>query len=313
MKASPSTAELPRAAKLAGSVALLRAHLRLRRLPPVAPGAFADVEEYARVLARHGGVPLERARVLEVGYGPRPWRLLALLANGVDARGIDAEVPILRGSPSEYRDAFRRNGAERTVKSIVRRSLFDRRERRAFADALRARDLAERLDPARFQVGDAADAEYAPGSLDLVFSEDVFEHVPREALARLVPKMASWLSPSGLALIRPNVFTGITGGHLVEWYRHSFELPNVSRRSQPWEHLRQARWHANTYLNRLTRGEYRALFAEHFEILEETVRLPDLGREHLTPEVAAELSAYGPDELFSNQVLWVLRPRRTPC
>ena len=55
--------------------------------------------------------------------------------------------------------------------------------------------------------------------IDLVCSEDVFEHIRLSSLERLVPRMAAWLAPHGIALIRPNVFTGITGGHLVEWSR----------------------------------------------------------------------------------------------
>jgi hypothetical protein len=39
------------------------------------------------------------------------------------------------------------------------------------------------------------------------------------------------------------------------------------------------------------------------------VSLPDLGRDELTPAVAEELRAIPEEELFSNQVRFVLRPR----
>jgi SAM-dependent methyltransferase len=309
VKLAPSTADLTLREKASEAVALLRDYADRRRMAPEAPAALAEVDEYALLLERHGGRPLADARVLEIGYGARPWRLIAMRSMGVNATGVDAEVPILTGRPREYIDVYRRNGIERAAKSLLRRTLFDRRERRAFHDELRRRGLAERVDPEAFLVSDAADLDLPDDSLDLIVSEDVFEHVATGSLGRLVPAMARWLRPGGLALIRPNVFTGITGGHLVEWYRSSFERPGLVRRSEPWEHLRRRRFIANTHLNELTRSDYRSLFSTAFEILEERVRLPDLGREHLTPEVAADLSDWSEEELFSNQVLFVLRPQ----
>jgi hypothetical protein len=85
--------------------------------------------------------------------------------------------------------------------------------------------------------------------------------------------------------------------------------PLSKRRSEAWEHLRQRRFEANTYLNELTRAEYREIFAIHFEILEERVTQLDLGREYLDTRARAELADWPDDELFSNQTLFVLRPR----
>jgi Methyltransferase domain len=308
VKLSPSTESLPLGAKLADAAALLRYHRDCRRLAPEPVRVWSDLDEYAELLERHAGMALRDARVLEVGYGARPWRMLALLASGVDAIGVDAEVPVLAGRPSEYREAVRRNGVERAAKSLARRALFDRREWQAFRAELAKRGLPERLEPERFLVSDAAELELPADSLDLVTSEDVFEHVRRSSLTALVPKLARWLRPGGLALIRPNVFTGITGGHHPEWYAYTLSGPPRRRRTDPWEHLRRDRRRPNTSLNRLSRADYRRLFRESFEILEERVAQPDLGREWLTPELAAELSAYGEDELFSNRVLFVMRP-----
>ena len=138
----------------------------------------------------------------------------------------------------------------------------------------------------------------------------MFEHIAADGLRRLVPRMARWLKPSGIAVIRPNVFTGITGGHLVEWKPRTLLAPNGrERRTEPWLHLLSEDFKTNTYLNRLTRADFRALFSEHFEILAEDVTLPDLGRDLLTPELRERLAHYPDEELFSNQVRFVLRPR----
>jgi hypothetical protein len=311
-KLSPSTAPVGWRSKLRESAELLRDHVG-RAFEPVdasIAGVLADIDDYDARLRPHAGISLDEAQVLEIGYGARPYRLIAQLARGVDAKGVDAEVPILRGSASEYVNAWRRNGAERVVKSLVRHVLFDRRERQVLKRTLKGRGWTHPVDRERFLVGDAGDLELPAKSLDLVYSEDVFEHISLGSLDRLIPRMASWLKPTGLALIRPNVFTGITGGHLVEWNRRSLARGRSHRRTEPWSHLRGETTRPNTSLNRLARADYRALLSPHFSILDEVERLPGLGREFLSPELAAQLDGYGEDELFSNQVLFVMTPRR---
>jgi hypothetical protein len=132
------------------------------------------------------------------------------------------------------------------------------------------------------------------------------------SLERLVPKMAIWLRPGGLALIRPNIYTGIIGGHAIEWERRLLRGDSLPCRTAPWGHLRGDAHQPNTFLNRLTRRDYRAPFERHFEILGERVKFPRLGHELLVGETRAELAEWSDDELFSNQVLFVLRPREHP-
>lgn len=306
---SPSTAELPLPAKLRQNAELLADHFARRRARPLAPSLLEEIAEYELLLRQHGQPPLRQARVFEIGYGARPYRLLALRSMGVDAIGVDAEVPVLHGRPVEYWRVLRTNGPERALKTLLRRALFDRRERRALEEELARRGLRARLEDDRLLVDDAANVGLKPASVDLIISEDVFEHVSRPSLERLVDKMAIWLRPGGLALIRPNVFTGIIGGHALEWERRLLRGESMTCRTMPWGHLRGDAHRPNTFLNRLTRGDYRALFERRFEILGEFVKYPGLGRELLTPEVRADLAGWSDDELFSNQVLFVLRPR----
>ena len=308
-KIAPSTAQVPLRVKLSETGDLFRDYGYRMRLP-LSWDVFGDLERYDELLQQHADRSLRDARVFEIGYGPRPYRLMALRSMGVDVRGVDAEVPILRNRPAEYLAAYRRNGIERVAKSAVRRALFDWREDRAFERALAERGQATRVERERLMVADAGTLDLPPGSLDLIYSENVFEHIGLASLRALVPKMARWLARDGIALVRPNVFTGITGGHLVEWNRRSLLTGCRSRRrTRPWEHLLSSEFHANTYLNRLHRREYRTLFATDFEILAEEVALPGLGKEFLTPELALALAEHGADELFSNEVRFVLRPR----
>jgi hypothetical protein len=272
---------------------------------------FSDVRRYTDLLHEHADIALADAQVLEIGYGPRPYRMLALRAMGVDVRGIDAEKPVLRMRPAALLETYRRNGLERTTKTLIRRLLFDWRENQAFRRALRDRRLpAPVIEEDRLLTGDATQMELPAGRLDLIYSEDVFEHLELEGMRRLLPRMAQWLGSNGIAVIRPNIFTGITGGHLVEWNRRSLLVGyRRKRRTRPWEHLLVDPFYTNTYLNRLTRADFRTAFSQHFEILAEEVALPNLGREFLTREIRELLAEYDDDELFSNEVRFVLRPR----
>jgi SAM-dependent methyltransferase len=306
---SPSVARgLPLRRKLDEGIQLFKQYRQEACAGANFHGLFEQIAEYDRLLRAYGGVALADAVVFEIGFGARPHRQTALQSMGIDVRGVDAEAPVIRGRPSQFVTMLRRNGFERAAKSLIRHTLFDRAEGRALERALRQRGFTPRLDPTRLIVADARVVAVEPESLDLVISEDVFEHLQRDTLEQVIAAMARWLRPTGIALIRPNVFTGITGGHLIEWSRWAMRQPPSERRSEPWEHLRQCRFRANTYLNELTRAEYRELFGVHFEILEERVAQPDLGREHFDARARAELAGWPDEELFSNQTLFVLRP-----
>ncbi|HEY6781050.1 MAG TPA: methyltransferase domain-containing protein, partial [Thermoleophilaceae bacterium] len=299
---SPSVARgLPLTRKLDEGIQLYQLYRREARAGVDLEGLFAEIDEYGELLNEHCDLALADAKIFEIGFGARPHRQIALQSMGLDVRAVDVEAPVVPGRPSQFVEMLRRNGIERAAKSLARHLLFDRGEQRALDQALRRRGLARRLDPARLIVADAGELELAAGSLDLIVSEDVFEHLERETLERVVARMADWLRPDGLALVRPNVFTGITGGHLIGWSRRSLRQPPPERQSEPWEHLRKRRYEANTYLNELTRAEYRELFGRHFEILAERVAQPDLGREHFDARAQAELADWPDEELFSNQ------------
>lgn len=307
---SPSVARgLPLTRKLVEGIDLFRLYRREARAGVDVEGVFATIDEYAALLERHSGMALKDAAVFEIGFGARPHRQTVLQGMGVDVRGVDVEAPMVPGRPSQFLDMLRRNGVERVGKSLVRHLLFDRGEQRALDAALQRRGLVRRLDTDRLIVADAGELRLPQGSIDLVVSEDVFEHLRRETLEQVVDAMAGWLAPGGIALIRPNVFTGITGGHLVEWSHRALRQPPARRRSEPWEHLRERRFEPNTFLNELTRADYRTAFERRFEIVEERVALPKLGQEHLDERARAALADWPEEELFSNQTLFVLRSR----
>ncbi len=270
------------------------------------PNVLRFCDEYDALLRKYANLELKDAKVFEIGFGTRAGIMTALISLGVDAYGIDLDAPMLKGTPRELSAMYRKNGLERVAKSFIRFYAFDWVWRRRLSKELERRGRSLTMPENRLFVRDAASVTWPDRSLDLICSESVFEHIPLASLDILLAKMVRWLKPAGLALIRPDVFTGISGGHMLEWFDLS---ERRRRRSEPWEHLRKRRYHGNVYLNELTRADYRRLFSQHFEIIEENVVDPDQGRQFYTREVAEELKRYGEDELFSNGVQFVLRAK----
>lgn len=309
VKTTSSSQYLPTARKLAEAWQQLKRLVRQRA--PWKTRSFehleADFVEYDAICRNLGGFSLENARAFEIGCGQRPYRLFYLLAKSVDVRGIDLDRVFIEPGWQDVRATFRDNGAERAFKTCLRYLLFDRSENvdfRAFLSDVARRDY--KWPKGRIKKGSAADqAMWAEGPFDFVYSEDVFEHIPVELLSVVCDRLADSLTHRGLALVRPMIFTGLQGGHNVEWYdAAAVHLPKAC---EPWDHLRQNRFPANTYLNRISISQYREIFQNRFEIIEERVRYPRLGEKLLTPELRAELSIHSDEDLFSNQVGFILR------
>ena len=272
---------------------------------------FDELAGYRSIYERFSDRSFEGANVLEIGFGARPLKLMAYMSMGIDIRGIDLDMPMLSFSLRKLFQILRRNGLERAIKTAARSMLFDWRERDALKAALRRRGYEFRIEREGILTGDAATFDYGDKSIDFVYSESVFEHIPEQSIEKVMERIAKSLSVDGVAVITPDIFTGITGGHLVEWYGHTISQ-DFPRKSEPWEHLRKQRFTANTYLNRLSRLDYRRMFGQHFEILEENELRPDMGRRWLTASVKADLPQWSEEDLLSNRVQFVLR-LRTDC
>ena len=307
--AAPSTGDVGLKEKAREWVGFLQRHRR-REDDQEIPGLLADVEEYGALAQSCCGRDLAGAKVLEIGFGTQAERMAILVAAGADPIGVDIEVPMFDFKPATLRRILRENGVERLLKSAGRHLLFDRAAKRRLKAAISQAYPGAEFGYGRLLIGDAADLDLPERSFDLITSEDVFEHMTPDSIARTLAGVRRWLKPGAVALIRPNVYTGISGGHLREWSVNAVrDRPEEPRQSAPWEHLRGGRFQPNTFLNQLTRADYRRAFTEAgFEILEERVRYPELGASLLSAEVREELAEWPDEELFSNQTLFVLRP-----
>lgn len=298
------------AEKLSQGALLFANHISRVRASALPRAILRDIDEYEALCHQYLGRPLKDARVFEIGYGTRPYRLAALISLGVDACGVDLDVPLIGFDYKTLWKIYRKNGFERLFKSIMRFFVADLIENRQMKRALASRGKALLIEPGRFLTGDAAEVIRNLDSVDLFISEDVFEHIPKAGLEIIVAQMAEKLAPNGVAFIRPNIFTGISGGHRVEWFETNIGKRWCAGWSEPWGHLRSEAVTGDTYLNRLSRADYRALFEPYFDIALEHEKFPDLGASYLSESVARELAEWPREELFSNQVLFVLKKKR---
>jgi hypothetical protein len=269
-------------------------------------------QQITDVLRRWSPMHPSQMSVMEIGFGQRPARLIWATGLFGSVSGIDLDRPVLSFSWRALLKVIRTNGLLRGVKTGCRSLLFDQRYYRALLDHFEKRfgylpDISDNL----FEVGDAArrSAWEARGPVDLIYSEGVFEHIPANGIEAICRTMAEMLQSNGLALITVNVFTGITGGHIPEWYGHDVNN-GMPKQTRPWGHLRGDRLTADTYLNQLRLSDYEDIFARFFQILDRQKFDYGIGEPFLTPVVQAELSDYSRDELLTDYVRFVLRPRR---
>jgi hypothetical protein len=112
--------------------------------------------------------------------------------------------------------------------------------------------LLKRL-PIRFCIGDATRLDLEAGSMDLIFSNNVFEHIPRRILLPILKENRRLLRPSGIL------------SHYIDLTDHYFYSDPAIH---PWHFLKYSprQWSRieNRFQsqNRLRVGEYRSLFAE---------------------------------------------------
>src|ERR1700676_487688 len=127
MESSSALGEVSFSDKLREGFKLASMHLRGR-----ADIDFCDLDkcvgEYDATLSRYGRPTLRNSKVLEIGFGARPYRLLWLYSLGIDVWGVDLDKPLLKLSPNSLLEIAEQNGAERALKSLVRYCISDSRQ-----------------------------------------------------------------------------------------------------------------------------------------------------------------------------------------
>lgn len=254
-------------------------------------------EQLAQLVSTYSGKDIVTCRTLEIGCGQRAVMPVVLAAKGAESYAVDVEVPTYRMTPAVFVQVLRRNGLDRALKSAMRHTLFDRG---FFAEIRKVFDI-DTLPFTRVHVKvvDAAVLDYPDSHFDLIFSAAAFEHIADvEAAVRNVGRM---LRPDGIALIHAHLFASLSGGHVMDWQQPDTK-PSTS--VPPWDHLRENRYAANVYLNRLRLRDYRDLFDRYTAVRSVSTSREGLALVHLIPP--SLLQTYTVEELTTNSVQFVV-------
>jgi len=248
----------------------------------------------------YGEIPLEEARVLEIGCGQRYAATLLFHSLGVHIVGIDYDVINTRTSWRGLRAAVSANGVERTIKSLVRRAFFDRRYY-----AFLARKLGQPLvfDGLQLRSMDACALRFDGEVFDYALSNAAFEHIYDVETA--AAELARVLKSGGVAHVAIHLFPSLSGGHHLDWAAPD-ESP--STRVPPWDHLRADAYPSDAYLNQLRERDYLAAFAKYFSLVD-TSSLYE-GRHLLTEGIRNELCDYSEDDLLKRTLILVATKSR---
>jgi SAM-dependent methyltransferase len=240
-------------------------------------------------------------KILEIGCGQRASQTILFAAEGARIFGLDYEFPTYRLGGKRFCRIIKVSGLERALKSLCRHVLFDRQFFRRLS-----RQAGKRLplDRVNVCVMDAAHLAFPDDAFDFIFSSLVFEHIADVPAA--VAEVNRALRPEGTAWINIHLFPSLSGGHHKDWTNpQKWPSPKVP----PWDHIRENRYPADPSLNKLRLEDYRRIFTESLEVLEET---PVIEGEHiLTPELETELTrqGYSKEDLLVREVAFRCRKR----
>jgi SAM-dependent methyltransferase len=224
---------------------------------------------------------------------------LQCAADGAHVTALDAAYVKPDLLPVAFVRTLAHGGPKQAVKSAVRRLLFSLRYYRVL-EREAGRPLRGHARDVRFVTTDAEGSRYPlpPGSFDLVASNAVLEHVAD--VPGFAREIARVLAPGGLFHGIIHNYYSLSGGHNPDW---AYADEHPSTQVPPWDHLRGNSHPAFVHLNKARPEAYRCALGEALEVLlfegRDINHAPGglEGERFLTPEIAAELSAY-PRELL---------------
>lgn len=261
-------------------------------------------QKLTELIRTHVNQDPTRVKILEIGCGQRASQTILFEAEGAHAIGIDREFPTYQMSPKRFFRIIKINGLERALKSLFRHFFFDHQ----FFKQL-SRQTGKNLPPEEVNVGlmDAAQLSFPDDSFDFIFSSLVFEHI--DNIPAAVAEVNRVLKPDGTAWINIHLFPSLSGGHHKDWTDpRKWPSPKVP----PWDHLRENRYPADGTLNKMRLGDYRRIFADSLEVIEETLVVE--GEHILTSQLETELArrGYPKDDLLVREVAFGCRKRPGP-
>lgn len=302
MKATMSGQKIPFTARLRSAYNIYQGH-RKGQFANTNVECSLEVHQFlCRLFAQHSSTPIAQSRILDLGCGQNAVQSILFHADGAKVTGIDIEVPSLNMNLRSFIETAQKNGMERALKSLARTVLFDKKFFERLAQAYDKPVSVHNLD---LRVMDAKHTTFPNDHFDFIFSFWVFEHIDDiDAALREIHRI---LKPTGVAFIELHLFPSLSGGHNLEWLE-----PDTapSQRVPPWDHLRENRFPANVYLNRLRLADYRKSFHAHLHVVDEVLNCE--GEKILTKELESLLQqqGYSRSDLLTRSVGFVCKKLR---
>lgn len=223
------------------------------------------------------------ARILDLGCGQTASQTLLFHADGARVTGIDMEVPTFKMSIPIFWKVVKLNGMERALKSLARHILFDKQFFSALSKEYGKDISLENID---VRTADARSMPFDASTFDFIFSSAVFEHI--DDVSSALKEVSRVLKPSGVSVISIHLYPSLSGGHCLDWI---YPDKAASKEVPPWDHLLEAKFPANTFLNKLTINQYRDIFRRYTDVIkEETVAE---GEKFLSGDVKSKLKEKG--------------------
>lgn len=265
------------------------------KLATVKYNSFLQIHER---VAGISGKSLDQQTVLEIGCGQllANVKLFSVLCQKVI--GVDPELP-----PQKFFDFMhfiKVCGLQRFLKTILNEILFmspfDRKlqelgggEEFNFQNCKLYRMRANKLP-------------IPTGSIDLIISDDVFEHI--DDVEAVLVEMERVLRPGGAFCIQIHPFTAFSGGHDLDTVTHLGDsLAQLA--SKPWRHLYDRAFQDPVFLNRLRRKDYEKVFNSIFSEVNCDALGPE-GERYLTPETLQiiESQGFSKDEILIGKLVF---------
>ncbi len=271
-------------------------------------GKFADAKRtifhhnrLTGYLHKYVNIPVEKARILDIGCGQTARQVVLFHTDGADATGIDIDISTYKISIPLFFKIIRTNGVERAMKSLARHILFDKKFFRELSLEYVKPLVFDNVD---VRIMDATKMYFASDSFDLIFSNVVFQHI--DNLEDAVKEVNRVLKRSGIAAIYIHLFPSISGGICHEWLSPE---QSSSSKVPPWDHLRENKYPVNMHLNKIKLNEYRKIFSFHTNVIEE--QLSTEGEQFLTQVIEDELNikGYTREDLLTRTVLFLVRKK----
>lgn len=241
--------------------------------------------------------------VLDVGCGGRAQTSRLFNSIGANAIGIDVSFLNRHLSLKKYKSILRSRGLRETLAYVIENGWFN---------FFYYKEL-EKVVPNLFENNpellemDASKETFSDNQFDLVISNAAFEHF--KDVSSVLDELDRVMKPNALLHVEIHLYHSLTGGHNCVWSDPDTQQVIIGK-VPAWDHLREQRYPAHAYLNKLKEKEYYELFARRFKILDWIDEYWE-PKSFLTPKIKLELKDFTEEELLKRAIVIIAQKCKT--